>query len=62
MVRIHLNIMVHIYGICYQMKLRRQQKFYIFKSLIMTWEGPKCQCNMCNILILICIYDVCICI
>ncbi len=20
-----------------------------FKSLIMTWEGPKCQCNMCNI-------------
>ncbi len=23
-----------------------------FKSLIMTWEGPKCQCNnMCNILI-----------
>ncbi len=28
-----------------------------FKSLIMTWESPKCQCNMCNILILICIYD-----
>ncbi len=28
-----------------------------FKSLIMTWEGPKCQCNMCNILILICICD-----
>ncbi len=22
-----------------------------FKSLIMTWKGPKCQCNMCNILI-----------
>ncbi len=22
-----------------------------FKSLIMIWEGPKCQCNMCNILI-----------
>ncbi len=21
------------------------------KSLIMTWEGTKCQCNMCNILI-----------
>ncbi len=27
MVRIHLNIMVHIYGICYQMKLKRQQIF-----------------------------------
>ncbi len=27
------------------------------KSLIKTWEGPKCQCNMCNILILICMYD-----
>ncbi len=25
-----------------------------FKNLIMTWEGPKCQCNMCNILICIC--------
>ncbi len=33
-----------------------------FKSLIMTWEGPKCQCNMCNILILIFICDVYICI
>ncbi len=22
-----------------------------FKSLIMTWEGSKCHCNMCNILI-----------
>ncbi len=22
-----------------------------FKSLVMTWEGPKCQCNMSNILI-----------
>ncbi len=33
-----------------------------FKSLIMIWEGPKCQCNMCNILILICICDVYICI
>ncbi len=22
-----------------------------FKNLIMTWEGPKCQCDMCNILI-----------
>ncbi len=28
-----------------------------FKSLIMTWEGPKCQCNMCNIFIFICICD-----
>ncbi len=28
-----------------------------FKSLIMTWESPKCQSNMCNILILICICD-----
>ncbi len=28
-----------------------------FKSLIMICEGPKCQCNMCNILILICIYN-----
>ncbi len=29
-----------------------------FKSLIMTWEGPKCQCNMYNIFILIYICDV----
>ncbi len=33
-----------------------------FESLIMTWEGPKCQCNMCTILSLICICDVNICI
>ncbi len=28
-----------------------------FISLIMTWQGPKCQCNMCNILILIWLID-----
>ncbi len=33
-----------------------------FKILIMTSEGPKCQCNMCNIFIFICICDVYICI
>ncbi len=30
---------------------------YSFKSLIMTWEDPKCQRNMCNIFIFICICD-----
>ncbi len=23
---------------------------YVFKSLLMTWEGPKCQCKMCIVL------------
>ncbi len=57
MVRIHLNNMVHIYGICYQMKFRTSADISSFKNLIIIWEDPKCQCNMCNILILICIYD-----
>ncbi len=43
--------MVHMYGICYQIKIEETLDILSFKSLIMTWEVPKCQCNMCNILI-----------
>ncbi len=32
-------------------EIKETADILFFKSLIMTWEGPKCQCNMCNILI-----------
>ncbi len=41
---------VHIWNLLPN-EIKEAADILSFKSFIMTWEGPKCQCNMCNILI-----------
>ncbi len=58
MVRIHFKYYgAHIWNLLPN-ESKETADIVSFKSLIMTWEGPKCHSNMCNILILICICDV----
>ncbi len=48
MVKRHLAIMEHTSGTHYNIK--QCTSLDNFKTMLNAWEGPQCQCSMCNVL------------